>query len=97
MKLIVDLVWQGGIKRMAEVISNTAEYGMWSVGHKIIGPEVKERMKETLKRVESGEFANEWVEEYKRGIPFLKESREKIGEHQVEIVGEEIRKLFAKK
>mgnify|MGYP000005627999 CR=1 FL=1 len=97
MKLIVDLVWQGGIKRMAEVISNTAEYGMWSVGHKIIGPEVKERMKETLKRVESGEFANEWVEEYKRGIPFLKESREKIGEHQVETVGAEIRKLFAKK
>jgi ketol-acid reductoisomerase len=46
--------------------------------------------------VESGEFANEWVEEYKRGIPFLKESREKIGEHQVEIVGAEIRKLFAK-
>ncbi len=97
MKLIVDLVWQGGIKRMAEVISNTAEYGMWSVGHKIIGPEVKERMKETLKRVENGEFANEWVEEYKRGIPFLKESREKIGEHQVETVGAEIRKLFAKR
>ena len=97
MKLIVDLVWQGGIKRMAEVISNTAEYGMWSVGHKIIGPEVKERMKETLKRVENGEFAKEWVEEYKRGIPFLKESREKIGEHQVETVGEEIRKLFTKK
>ena len=97
MKLIVDLVWQGGIKRMAEVISNTAEYGMWSVGNKIIGPEVKERMKETLKRVENGEFANEWVEEYKRGIPFLKESREKIGEHQVEIVGAEIRKMFTKK
>ncbi len=97
MKLIVDLVWQGGIKRMAEVISNTAEYGMWSVGNKIIGPEVKERMKETLKRVESGEFAEEWVKEYKRGIPFLKESREKIGEHQVETVGAEIRKLFAKK
>jgi len=97
MKLIVDLVWQGGIKRMAEVISNTAEYGMWSVGHKIIGPEVKERMKETLKRVENGEFAKEWVEEYKRGIPFLKESREKIGEHHVATVGEEIRTLFTKK
>ncbi|MHC1599251.1 MAG: ketol-acid reductoisomerase [Candidatus Methanospirareceae archaeon] len=97
MKLIVDLVWQGGIKRMAEVISNTAEYGMWSVGHKIIGPEVKERMQETLKRVESGEFAQEWVEEYKKGIPFLKASREKIGQHQIETVGAEIRKLFTKR
>ena len=97
MKLIVDLVWQGGIKRMAEVISNTAEYGMWAEGHKIIGPEVKERMKEALKRVENGEFANEWVEESKRGIPFLKASREEIGKHQVETVGEEIRKLFAQK
>ena len=97
MKLIVDLVWQGGIKRMAEVISNTAEYGMWAEGHKIIGPEVKERMKEALARVENGEFAEEWVAESKRGIPFLKASREEIGKHQVEIVGEEIRKLFAQK
>jgi len=97
MKLIVDLVWQGGIKRMAEVISNTAEYGMWAEGHKIIGPEVKAKMKEALARVENGEFAEEWVAESKRGIPFLKASREEIGKHQVEIVGEEIRKLFAQK
>jgi len=97
MKLIVDLVWQGGIKRMAEVISNTAEYGMWAVGKKIIGPEVKEKMKESLKRVENGEFAKQWVEEYKKGIPFLKQSREDIGKHQIEVTGEEIRKLFKKK
>ncbi len=96
-KLIVDLVVEGGIKRMAEVISNTAEYGMWAVGKKIIGPEVKEKMKEALKRVENGEFAKEWAEEYKKGIPFLKASREKIGEHKIEVIGEEIRKLFKKK
>ena len=96
MKLIVDLVWQGGIKRMAEVISNTAEYGMWSVGNKIIGPEVKEKMKQALKRVENGEFAKEWAEEYKKGIPYLKQSRENIGEHKIETVGTEIRKLFMK-
>ena len=94
MKLIVDLIWQGGIKRMAEVISNTAEYGMWSVGHKIIGQDVKARMKDALKRIESGEFASEWVEEYRKGIPFLKMSREKISKHQIETVGSEIRKLF---
>ncbi len=96
MKLIVDLVWQGGIKRMAEVISNTAEYGMWAVGHKIIGPEVKAKMQEALRRVENGEFAEQWVEEYKKGIPFLKASRENIGRHEIETVGEEIRQLFKK-
>ncbi len=97
MKLIVDLIWEGGIKRMAEVISNTAEYGMWAVGHRIIGEDVKERMKEALRKIESGEFAKEWVEEYKKGMPFLKESREKIGKHQIEITGEEIRNLFKKR
>ena len=54
-------------------------------------------MKETLKRVENGEFAKQWVEEYKKGAPFLKESREKIGKHQVEVTGEEISKLFKRK
>ena len=96
MKLIVDLVWEGGIKRMAEVISNTAEYGMWSVGNEIIGPEVKVKMQKALKRVENGEFAAQWVEEYKKGRPFLKASREEIGKHEIETVGEEIRKLFKK-
>ena len=95
-KLIVDLIVEGGIKRMAEVVSNTAEYGMWSVGKKIIGPEVKEKMKEALTKVENGDFAKEWLEEYKKGIPFLKESRENIGKHQIEITGNEIRRLFNK-
>lgn len=97
MKLIVDLIWQGGIKQMAEVISNTAEYGMWSTGKKIIGPEVKDKMKEALKRIEAGDFAEDWVAEHKRGIPFLKASREEIGKHQIETVGEEIRRLFSDK
>jgi ketol-acid reductoisomerase len=93
----VDLVVEGGIKRMAEVISNTAEYGMWAVGKKIIGPEVKDKMREALKRVENGEFAKQWIEEYRKGIPFLKASRDKIGKHQIEVTGEQIRKLFKKK
>ena len=97
MKLIVDLVYEGGIQRMAEVISNTAEYGMWSVGKKIIGPEVKEKMKAALKRVENGEFAEEWINEYKSGCKNLKAAREKIGKHKVEIVGNEIRSLFKKR
>lgn len=96
MKLIVDLVYEGGIKRMAEVISNTAEYGMWSTGNKIIGPEVKERMKEALKRIENGEFAEEWMNEYKSGMKKLIEAREKIAQHQIEKTGNEIRSLFKK-
>src|SRR3989338_754942 len=97
MKLIVDLVYSGGIKRMAEVISNTAEYGMWSTGKKIIGPEVKVRMKEALARIESGQFAKEWMAEYKAGIPKLKAARESIGNHEIEKTGERIRKLFQRK
>ncbi|HII16491.1 TPA: ketol-acid reductoisomerase [Candidatus Woesearchaeota archaeon] len=96
LKLIVDLMYEGGIQRMAEVISNTAEYGMWSVGHKIITPDVKQRMKEALKRIESGEFAKQWIAEYEKGMPTLKKAREDIGKHEIERVGREIRRLFVK-
>ena len=95
-KLIVDLIYKGGIQNMAEVISNTAEYGMWSVGKKIIGPEVKEKMKSALDRIESGEFAQEWMQEYEQGMPNLKKAREDIGNHQVEKTGQQIRSLFKK-
>lgn len=97
MKLIIDLVYEGGIKHMADVVSNTAEYGMWSEGHKIITGEVKKKMKETLKRVESGEFAAEWIKEYENGMPRLKEARERISKHEIETVGTNIRKMFKRK
>lgn len=95
-KLIVDLIYTGGIKRMAEVVSNTAEYGMWSTGKKIITPDVKERMKEALKRVESGQFTEEFIEDYNKGFPKLKAAREAIAKHDIEKVGEEIRSRFMK-
>lgn len=94
MKLIVDLIYQGGIKRMNEVISNTAEWGEYEVGPKVIGPEVKERMKEALAAVEDGSFARRWIEENEKGCPNLTARREALGKHPVETTGARIRELF---
>ena len=81
-KLIVDLIYNGGIQKMNSVISNTAEFGEYYNGPQILPAEVKERMKESLKRIESGKFAKDWLEEAAKG------------EHPVEIVGAKIRSLF---
>lgn len=94
LKLIVDLIFEGGIQRMNEVISNTAEWGEYTTGPKIIGPEVKERMREALKQIENGEFAKKWLEESRNGAPNLLAKRKALGEHQVEIVGNQIRSMF---
>jgi ketol-acid reductoisomerase len=97
LKLIVDLIFEGGIQKMNAVISNTAEWGEYYNGPKIIDASVKERMKESLKRIEDGTFAREWLEEARNGKPNLLAKRKALGEHEVEIVGEKIRKLFEKK
>lgn len=96
-KLIVDLIYNGGIQRMNGVISNTAEFGEYYNGPQILGPEVKEKMKESLKRIESGEFARVWLEEAAKGAPNLTAKREALAEHPVEIVGKKIRSLFERK
>jgi ketol-acid reductoisomerase len=96
LKLIVDLIYEGGIQRMNAVISNTAEFGEYYNGPKIIGPEVKEKMKESLKRIEDGTFAKIWLEESKKGRPNLMKKREELGKHPIEIVGKKIRALFEK-
>ena len=97
LKLIVDLVYEGGIQKMNAVISNTAEWGEYYNGPKIIGPEVKEKMKESLKRIEDGSFAKEWLEESRNGCPNLLAKRKALGDHEIEIVGKKIRALFEKK
>ena len=96
MKLIIDLVYEGGIGHMYDVVSNTAEYGGRSVGPKVIDAGVKERMKEALKKVENGEFAEEWLNEYKNGLPQMKKWREEEKSNPIEQTGEKIRKLFKK-
>ncbi len=96
-KLIVDLIYEGGIQKMNEVISNTAEFGEYYNGPQILPADVKARMKESLARIESGEFARVWLAEARAGAPNLNAKRKALGEHPVEITGARIRSLFEKK
>jgi ketol-acid reductoisomerase len=97
LKLIVDLMYDGGIDHMYDVVSNTAEYGGRTVGPKVIGKEAKAAMKEALRRVESGEFAEEYLADYKNGFENLNKLRAETKKHPIEITGAEIRKLFERK
>lgn len=97
LKLIVDLIYEGGIQKMNEVISNTAEWGEYVSGPRVIDSSVKARMKDVLNDIESGKFAAEWMAEAKSGAVNLKKNREALGNHTIEIVGKQIRSLFEKK
>lgn len=98
MKLIVDLIYKGGLENMWEVVSNTAEYGGHTRGNRIITPETKQRMKEILKEVEDGRFAREWIKEASENkMHGLLEMRKKEGEHPIEVVGRKIRAMFEQK
>ncbi len=96
-KLIVDLIYEGGIQKMNTVISNTAEWGEYVNGPRIITPDVKARMKDSLADIESGKFAREWIAEARSGAKVLNAKRAALGKHEVEIVGNKIRSLFEKK
>ena len=93
-KLIVDLVYEGGLTNMRYSISNTAEYGDLSRGDKVIGPEVRQAMKAILKDIQSGKFADEWVTEYQRGMPRFTELRKAGANHPIEKVGERLRAMM---
>ena len=95
LKLIVDLMYEGGIANMRYSISNTAEYGDISVGPKIIDASVKARMKEALARIQSGEFAKDFILESRAGDPRLKAMRRQAREHQIEKVGSGLRKMMS--
>ena len=79
---------------MRNSISNTAEYGDYITGPKIITPATKEAMRGVLKDIQSGKFADDFLADYKAGQPFLKEKREEFANHGVEKVGAELRKLM---
>jgi len=96
LKLIVDLIWEGGIERMHYSISDTAEYGSHAVGPKIVDEHVRENMRAALKEIQSGAFAREWVAEMDRGQPSLEEYRAKLAEKQIEQVGARLRELNRK-
>lgn len=93
-KLIVDLIYAGGIADMLYSISNTAEYGTYVSGPKVVSPKSKEAMKEVLSKIQSGAFADEWLEENAKGRPSFNEYRSKINSHQIEEVGKKLRSMM---
>ncbi len=94
LKLIVDLIYEGGISNMRYSVSNTAQYGDLTRGPRIINDNVKQEMKKILKEIQTGEFAREWILENKAGKPVFN-SLTKIGnEHQIEKVGEKLRSMM---
>lgn len=94
MKLIVDLMYEGGMSNMRYSISDTAEYGDLTVGPKIIGDEVKVAMDKTLKDIQEGEFARDWIMENMTGRAKFSSLRKLAQEHQIEEVGKELRKMM---
>jgi len=97
MKLITDLIQQGGLEYMWKCVSNTAEYGGRTRGKKIITERTRKEMKKMLKDVQSGKFAREWIRECKNGMPNLKRMREEDAKLPIEKVGADLRKMFVKK
>jgi ketol-acid reductoisomerase len=93
-KLIVDLFYQGGLNYMRYSVSNTAEYGDYSRGPRIITEQTKAEMKKILEEIRSGKFANEWIEENKAGAGKFKAMREQDHEHPVEQIGRDLRRLM---
>ena len=94
-KLIVDLIYEGGIANMNYSISNTAEYGEYQSGPRIINKEeTKKRMKEVLADIQSGKFTKEWMDECKNGQKNFLATRAKLAEHSVEKVGAELRAMM---
>ena len=95
-KLIVDLLHEGGISDMHYSISNTAEFGDYLTGPRIITEETKKEMKKVLEDIQSGDFADKFLDDCRQsndgsGGPFLKNNREKTKEHSIEFVGKELR------
>jgi len=95
-KLIVDLIFEGGIERMHYSISDTAEYGSIAVGPRVVDARVKENMKAVLAAIQDGSFAKEWIAEMDKGSPSLAEARKELAATQVEEVGKRLRALSAK-
>jgi ketol-acid reductoisomerase len=95
MKLIVDLMYEGGLGAMWDSVSHTAEYGGLTRGDEIIDDQVRANMEEVLEGVQNGTFAREWISENQAGRPAYTQLRNAEKNHEIEAVGEELRGLFA--
>ncbi|MDQ3652154.1 MAG: ketol-acid reductoisomerase [Acidobacteriota bacterium] len=94
MKLIVDLLYEGGISEMRYSISNTAQYGDMTRGPVVINDETKQRMKGLLAEIQSGAFANEWMKENRNGKPRFRQLEVETREHRIEKVGADLRAMM---
>ncbi len=94
LKLIVDLMYQGGIADMRYSISNTAEYGDYVSGPRVINEESKKAMKEILKEIQNGKFAKDFILEGMAGYPRMVAERRKMQEHPIEVVGKRLREMM---
>lgn len=95
MKLIVDLIYQGGFSRMRYSISDTAEFGDYETGKRLVTPETKAEMKKVLSEIQDGTFASKWIAENKNGRAHFIATRNLKAEHQLEKVGADIRKFYS--
>jgi ketol-acid reductoisomerase len=93
-KLIVDLIYERGLTGMRASISNTAEYGDYTRGPRVVGPQARAAMQATLAEIQSGAFAEEWMTESAAGQPNMRRWREQATAHPVEQVGQRLRALF---
>jgi ketol-acid reductoisomerase len=94
MKLIVDLIYEGGLANMRYSISNTAEWGDFYTGPKIVDSETKARMKKSLEHIQNGGFVKEYIADAKAGFPQLKKWRSDSANHQIEKVGKDLRDMM---
>ena len=94
LKLIVDLIYEGGIANMNYSISNNAEYGEYVTGPKIVTDETRRAMRKVLKDIQSGEYAKSFILENRAGAPTLMSRRRLMAEHPIEVVGEQLRAMM---
>ncbi len=95
LKLIVDLFYQGGLNYMRYSVSNTAEYGDYTRGPRIVTEETKKEMKKILYEIQSGQFARDWLLENKANAPAFKATRRRERNHPIEVVGKQLRRLMS--
>lgn len=95
MKLIVDLIYRGGFSFMRYSISDTAEYGDYKIGKRIITDETKKEMKKVLSEIQDGTFASNWIAENNNGRAYFNATRRLESEHELEAVGKELRKMYS--
>ena len=93
-KLIVDLIYEGGIANMNYSISNTAEWGEYVSGPRIVTDETKAEMKRILYEIQNGQFTSQWMQEYRAGASKFKATRRLNDSHQIEEVGEKLRGMM---